>query len=93
MGKRQRSKGSGNLIKRTPKGPWIALWYTHDGRRRQLSTKTTDRAAAAEILRKHVTDEALRRRGVVDPLAEAIADHARRPVAEQVDAWRESLYT
>jgi len=88
---RTRSKGSGTLFKRRGRGPWIASWYDHDGRRRERSTRTTDRAAAERILAKKVADTALRRDGVVDPREEAIALQRRRPLADHLDAWRDSL--
>ena len=66
MAKRTRSKGTGSLFKRNGRGSWIATWYDHEGRRREHSTRTTDKAAAERILSKHVTDAALRREGVID---------------------------
>ena len=85
--KRTRSKGAGSLFKRIERGPWIASWYDHDGRRRERSTKTTDKAAAERILAKLVADTALRREGVVDASRDRFATEARRPLAEHAAAY------
>ena len=87
MAKRQRSKGTGTLFRRVEKGPWIASWFDHDGKRRQRSTRTTDRAAAERILAKHVADAALRRDMVIDPKAERQALEGRKPLTVQVEAY------
>ncbi len=88
---KQRSHGSGSLFKRTESGCWIAAWYLHDGRRREKSTGTTDRAAAARILAKHVADAALRRDGVIDARTDGYAEANRKPLAEHVKEWKASL--
>jgi len=77
-----RPKGSGSLFKRTGRGAWIASWRDADGRRRERSTRTTDKAAAARILAKHVADAALRRAGVIDGRTERFRDEGRRPIAD-----------
>jgi integrase len=87
MAKRKRSKGSGTLFKRQGRGPWIASWYDHDGKRRERSTRTTDRAAAERILAKHVADAALRRDGVIDANRDRFAVEGRRPLAEHIAAY------
>jgi len=79
MAHRQRSKGTGTLIRRGGRGPWIARWFDHDGRRKERSTGATDRAAAERILAKRVADAALRRDGVVDARADGYAEADRRP--------------
>jgi hypothetical protein len=81
---KNRGNGQGTLFKRSDSGSWIASWWTHDGRRREQSTGTTDRAAAERILRKHVADEALRKEGVIDAAQDRLAIEGRRPVAEHV---------
>jgi len=48
--KRTRSKGTGSLFRKQGKGPWIASYYDHSGKRRQHSTQTTDKATAMRIL-------------------------------------------
>jgi len=84
MAKKQRSRGTGTLYKRSPKGPWIASWYNHKGDRLERSTRTTDRAAAERILSKHVADAALRREGVIDATRDRFAVEGRRPLADVV---------
>ena len=85
--KRTRSKGSGSLFKRDGRGPWIASWYDHNGKRRSKSTKTTDRAAAQRILGKIVAETALRREGVIDSSRDRFATEARKPIGEHVQAY------
>ncbi|NOT01730.1 MAG: hypothetical protein HOP29_14000, partial [Phycisphaerales bacterium] len=89
--KRQRPHGTGSLFKRDGRGVWIATWYTHDGKRRALSTRTTDRAAAERILSKRIADAALRRDGVIDAGGDRHAAAQRRPLAEHVAEWEAAL--
>ena len=91
--KRQRSRGQGTLFKRDGRGPWIASWYDHTGRRRERSTRTTDKAAAERILAKHVAGVALRRDGVVDPRLDAMSDHAKRPIESHISDYETKLRT
>ncbi len=86
-----RSKGSGCLFRRTEEGPWILAYYNYLGRRIERSTRTTDRRTAERILAKQVADDALRRDGVLDPRAEAIALQGRRSIVDQLNEWKESL--
>jgi integrase/recombinase XerC len=85
-GRRQRSKGTGTLIRRD-RGPWIARWFDHEGRRKERSTGTTDKAAAERILGKRVADTALRRDGVVDARADRYGEAERKPIAAHIDEW------
>lgn len=89
--KRQRSKGTGSLFKRAEGGCWRAAWFDHNGRRREKSTGTTDRAAAARILAKHTADAALRRDGVVDPKADGYSEANRKPLSEHVHDFKRCL--
>ncbi len=89
--KRQRPRGTGSLFKRDGRGPWVARWYGHDGKRQVRSTRTTDKAAAERILSKHVGDAALRRDGVIDANADRHAVEGRRPLADHVEDWRAAL--
>jgi len=85
--RRSRSNGAGSLFKRCGRGPWIASWFDHDGRRRERSTRTTDRATAERILAKRAADAALRREGVVDASRDRFAAEARRPIGEHAEAY------
>ncbi len=85
--KRTRSKGTGSLFKRDGNGPWITSYYDHSGKRRQHSTKTTDKAAAMRILDKLVADSALRRDGVIDPRDDRYSIEGRKPLSEHVASY------
>jgi len=88
---RHRSHGTGTLFKRGGRGSWIAAWYGHDGRRREASTRTTDKAAAERILSKRIADAALRRDGVIDARDDKYTDGERRPLADHVRDWLAAL--
>ena len=87
MARKHRSKGTGSLFRKTPTGPWIALWYDHSGKRKEHSTRTTDKAAAARILAKLVADTALRRDLVIDPRDDRFAIEGRKPLTEHAAAY------
>jgi len=76
--RQRRAKGTGELFRNREGGPWIARWYTHDGKRPERSTRTTDRQAAERILAKYMADEALRRDGVIDADQDRYATEGRR---------------
>lgn len=87
MARKHRSKGTGSLFRKTPKGPWIASYYDYSGKRREHSTRTTDRQAAERILTKLVADIALRRDLVIDPKDDRFAIEGRKPLTEHVAAY------
>ncbi len=87
MARNQRSKGTGSLFRKTARGPWIASYWDHAGKRREHSTRTTDRQAAERILTKLVADTALRRDLVIDPRDDRFATEGRRPLTEHVAAY------
>ena len=62
----------------------MAAWYDYAGKRRERSTRTTDRRAAERILAKHVADSALRREGVIDARQDRFSDENRKPLTEHV---------
>ena len=86
-----RPRGTGCLFKRREKGVWIARWLDSSGKRREKSTRTTDRAAAERILAKHVADAALRRDGVIDTRTDAYAAAERQPLTSHLDDFRAVL--
>jgi integrase len=87
MARKQRSKGTGSLFKRTPGGPWIATYHDLTGKRREHSCRTTDYAAANRILTKLVADVALRRDRVIDPRLDRFSLEGRKPLAEHVSDY------
>ncbi|MFQ5462360.1 MAG: hypothetical protein ACE5E5_07005 [Phycisphaerae bacterium] len=88
---KQRGRGQGSLFKRSGRSAWIASWYGYDGRRREKSTRTSDRRAADRILAKCVADAALRREGVIDPKLESIAQESRKPLAWHLDGFEAKM--
>ncbi len=91
MARKCRSHGQGTLFKRNGRGPWITSWYDHAGKRRERSSRTTDKAAAERILAKHVADAALRREGVIDPKADQYARADRRMLSDHLIDFRADL--
>src|SRR5262245_58403570 len=89
--KRQRGNGQGSLMQRDGAGAWIAKWYDHNGHRQERSTRTTDKRAAERILTKWATASTLRREGVIDAGAEALALQARRPISEHLADFKAAL--
>ncbi len=88
---RKRAGGTGTLYQRSPGAPFTAEWMGADGKPKRKSTRTSDRAAAAEILAKWVSIEAKRREGLIDDRAEAIAAHSKRAVGEHLADYRAYL--
>ena len=79
-----------SIFKRKGKGSWIIFWFDHEGRRREKSSRTTDKRAAERIAAKLEGDAALRRNGVVDPRADDFASAERRSLQEHLadfHAW------
>lgn len=87
MARKQRSKGTGSLYRKTPSGPWIATYWDHSGKRREHSTRTTDRQTADRILTKLVADDALRRDLVIDPRDDRFAKEGRRALTDHAAAY------
>ena len=87
MANKQRSKGSGSLYQRVKGGPWNVSFYDYAGRRKNQSTRTTDKAAATRILNKLVSETALRRDGVINPRDDRYASEGRKPLSEHVAAY------
>ena len=89
--KRTRGNGQGTLFKRSERGSWIASWYERNGKRRERSTRTTDKSAAERILAKFVADAALRRAGLIDPRAERMAEQSQHPIERHLAAFEAKL--
>ncbi len=84
MARKRRTRGTGSLFRKTPTGPWIACHYDHAGKRREHSTRTTDRVAAERILQKRVAATALRVDLVIDPRDDRYSAENRKPLAVHV---------
>ena len=80
-----------SIYKRNGKGPYIVSWFDHNGRRREKSTRTTDKRAAQRIAAKVEADVALRRDGVIDSDLDSYAREGRRPISEHISDFRAHL--
>jgi len=87
----RRGNGLGSLYKRGGRGNWRGAFIDADGRQKDRTTGTTDRAAAERILAKWIRDAQLRREGVIDSRAESLAAEGRRAIGEQVEAFIEAV--
>jgi integrase len=76
-----------SVFRRKGTGPWLIEYFDQSGRRRQKSSRTTDRRAAERIAGKVEADVALRREGVVDARHERLADENRKPLAQHVQEY------
>ena len=75
------------IFKRKNKGPYIIQWFDHTGRRRERSSRTTDKRTAERIASKLEADVALWRDGVVDPRQDRFSKEDRRPLIEHVHEY------
>ena len=73
------------------KGYWYASWKDHTGKRHTQCTKTTDKATAERIARKHEADAALRRDGVIDPTLDAIGKESKRTIEAHLADYESKL--
>ena len=87
MTTKQRSKGTGTLVRKVAGSPFVARYFDFAGKRRDRSTHTTDHATAQRILAKFISDTALRRDGVINPRDDRYALEGRKPLGEQIDAY------
>ena len=84
---RRRGNGNGTLFRRRERGNWHISYFDATGKRRTVSTRTTDRRAAERILAKKVSDAALRRSGVIDIKQDRLSAASHQPLAEHLDAY------
>jgi len=73
-----------SVFRRKGSGPWLIQFFDQHGRRREKSSRTTDRRAAERIASKLEADVALRREGVVDPRQDRFAEENRKPLAQHI---------
>ncbi len=76
---------------RRSKGNWYASWFDHTGKRQTKSTRTTDKATAERIARKHEADAALRRDGVIDPTLDATSRESQRAIEDHLADYEGKL--
>ncbi len=82
--------------RRTVKGsPWYASYTVTlpNGRttERTVSTRTPEKAIAQQVLTKLQSDAAVRYHGIVDPLADAVAREASRPIGSHLVDYTNKL--
>jgi site-specific recombinase XerD len=75
-----------------PKGKtrYVILYHDETGRRRK-KVGTTDKTVAQRIARDLEKRVALRREGVIDAKADALANHEARPLADHLADWRKDM--
>lgn len=66
--------------KKNRDGRWYIEYFDENGKRKAVSSRTSDRAAAQRIANKLEADAALRREGVIDRQLDAICDQSRRTI-------------
>jgi len=76
---------------RRAKGYYYVSWTDHRGKRQTRCARTTDKAAAERIAKKHETEAAERREGIIDAGAERMRDESRRPIAELAEAFQAKM--
>ena len=76
-----------SVYKRKGNGPYIVSWYDHTGKRREKSSKTTDKRSADRIAAKLESDVALRREGVIDPRQDRFIANERIALAKHIEAY------
>ena len=76
-----------SVFKKKGKGFYIVSWYDHTGKRREKSSKTTDKRTAERIAARHESETALRREGVVDPHQDRFIANERIPLAKHIEAY------
>ena len=76
-----------SVFKKKGKGFYIVSWFDHTGKRREKSSKTTDKRTAERIAARHESETALRREGVVDPHQDRFIANERIPLAKHIEAY------
>ena len=80
-----------SVFKRNGGGKYVARWFDHEGKRRQRSTKTTDKRTAERIAARWEADSLLRAEGVIDPRADKWAAAEARPIAQHCEDFVNAL--
>jgi site-specific recombinase XerD len=69
---------------------WYIAYVDENGRRRMVKG-CPDKAATEAMARKLESEAGLRRRGVIDPKADAYANHEARPLADHLADWHRDM--
>jgi integrase len=72
------------VFKRNGRGPWIVHYFDAEGRRRERSTRTTDKRVADRIASQLTAGVALRREGIIDPRMDRYSAENMKPVQRHV---------
>ncbi len=81
-------------------GPRVVTWESpvysikmrdHTGKRVEVPTETSDKKTAAAFAAKLEHDAMLRRRGLIDPVMEQMADEGKRPVPSHIEEFIRTL--
>lgn len=70
--------------KKNRDGRWYIEYFDENGKRKTVSSRTTDKAAAQRIANKLEADAALRREGVIDRHLDAVSTQAKRTIEEHL---------
>jgi integrase len=81
-----------SIFKRHGTGPWIVKYYDSSGRRREHSTRTTDKRLATSIASKLTDKVVLRKEGIIDANADAFAEANAIPIAKHLDSYLAHLW-
>src|SRR4051794_3286353 len=76
--------------RKRPGSSWYIAYADENGVRR-VARGCPDKSATQRQAHALEPEAANRRRGLIDPKAEAVAAHEARPLGEHLDAYRDSL--
>lgn len=76
-----------SVFKRNGKGSWRIQWYDHIGKRREKSSRTTDKRVAERIAAKLEGDKMLRAEGVIDARKDQFSIEDRKPLVDHIEDY------
>lgn len=80
-----------SLYKRSGRDCWLIAYTDHNGKRREKSSRTTDKKAAERIAARLEAQAALRRERVIDPAIDELNTEATRPITQHVTDYRKQV--
>jgi len=80
-----------SVFRRKGEKRWTISYFDHEGNRREKASGTTDKRLAERIAAEWSDRELERSRGLVDPVAERLADQRTRPLSDHFDDYSEHL--